>query len=122
MAWLPLVARCYSDIVQRLGVCTQPSGEGRATLVARAASDGAESLASLSELALALAYTSALRDGRWGPPIKLRIGISVARTVWSGPIRASAEARPCGHGWLLDCEIRDEQGRLLSTAFGHAPD
>src|SRR5438270_13830848 len=122
MGCLPFVARCYRDIVQRLGVRAEASGAGRVTLVATTASAGQESLAALSELALAVAYTNAPRDRQVSLPIKLRIGFFVARTVWSGTIRATAQASRCGRGWLLECELRDEQGRVLSTAFAHAPD
>jgi hypothetical protein len=119
---LPFLARCYGDVIRRLGIRTEAVGEGRAKLVASAASDGAESLASLSEIAMALAYTSIRGGGCVGPPATLRIGFFVVRTVWSGAITASAEAHPCGGGWLLDCEVRDDRGELLSTAFGHTPD
>jgi len=121
MGCLPLVARCYTDIVERFGVHREACGAGRVTLVATTAPVGAEALASLSELALAAVAASARGDDRVKPPATLRVGLLVARKVWSGSIRATAHARPCGPGWLLDCELRDAHGRLLSTAFTVLP-
>ncbi len=127
MDCLPLVARSYTEIFQRLGVRKEDCGPGRVTLLATTAPAGGEALASLSELALAAVSAgglcdSALGDEHSSPPMRLRIGLVVARKVWSGPIRATAHARPFGARWLLTCELRDEQHRLLSTAFAHVPD
>jgi len=118
---LPLVGRCHTDIVERFGIRREAGGTDHVTLLARTAPLGAEALASLSELALAAVAMSAGGDGGLNPPAKLRVGLFVARRVWSGPIRATACARCCGSGWLLDCEIRDERGQLLSTAFAAVP-
>jgi hypothetical protein len=113
-----LVARRYTDIVERFGVHREACQMGRLTLVATTAPVGVEALASLSELALALVGASVRADDSFTPPAKLRIGLVVAAEVWHGSMRAIAQARPCGRGWLLDCELQDEQGRLLSTAYG----
>ena len=121
MGCLPVVARCYTEVVERFGVHREACGAGHVTLVARTAPVGAEALASLSELALAAVAASARGDDGCNPPTNLRVGLLVARKVWSGSIRATAHARPCGPGWLLDCQLRDEHGRLLSTAFAALP-
>jgi hypothetical protein len=118
MGCLSLVARRYSDIVERFGVHREACQVGHLTLVATTAPVGVEALASLSELALALVGASVRDDDRFAPPAKLRIGLVVVAEVWHGWLRALAQARPCGRGWLLDCELQDEQGRLLSTAYG----
>ncbi|HEY8944556.1 MAG TPA: hypothetical protein VIM73_09845 [Polyangiaceae bacterium] len=121
MGCLPFVARRYVDIAQRFGVRRQACDVGRVTLVATNAFSGADTLASLSELALAAVYTSVARAEQESLPTMLRIGLVVVQAVWSGPIEATACAHSAGRGWLLDCELRDEQGRLLSTALAHAP-
>ena len=121
MGCLPFVAHCYTDIIERFGVQREAHEVGHITLVATAAPVGAEALASLSELALA-AVVASVRGDDSNPPTMLRIGFLAAVEVWRGSIRATAHARPCGRGWLLDCELRDEQGRLLSTAFAAAPE
>ena len=117
MGCLSLVARRYTDIVERFGVHREGCERGHLTLVATTAPVGAEALASLSELALALVGASVRDDASFTPPAKLRMGLVVAAEVWHGSMRAIAQARPCGRGWLLDCELQDEQGRLLSTAY-----
>ena len=45
---------------------------------------GAEALASLSDLALAAVAASARGDEGRNPPTNLRVGLLVARKVWSG--------------------------------------
>ena len=122
MGCLPVLARRYTDVVARFGVLREAFGAGHVMLVATTAPVGIEALASLSELGFAAIATSARGDRGWSPPTKLRIGLFVARSVWSGPIRVMAHARSCGSSWLLDCEVRDEQGRLLSTAFAAVPE
>src|SRR5438552_10243623 len=110
MGSLPLVARCYTDIVECFGVYREAYQVGQVTLVATAAPVAAEALASLSELALAAVAASVRGDDSFNPPTKLRIGLLAAAKVWSGSIRATAHARHCERGWLFDCELRDEQG------------
>jgi len=117
MSCSAVVARCYTEIVERFGVRRETWTAGKVTAVATTAPVGAEALASLSELGLAVVAASV----RGGPPAELQIGLFVARAAWNGAIRVVAQARAGGIGWLLDCELRDEQGRLLSAAFAALP-
>lgn len=122
MGCLPVLARRYTDIIERFGVQKEACGAGHVTLLATAAPVGPEALAALSELGLAAVATSARGGERSNPPAELRIALFIGRKVWSGSIRATARARCSGRSWLLDCELRDEQGRLLSTAFAALPE
>jgi len=121
MDCLPFVARCYVDVVRRLGVVVESWTAGRATFLATTAPLGEETLAALSELALAAICGGGGCCGPGKPPASLRIGLVVSVTVWSGAIRATAQTRPCGDGTLLACEVRDGEARLLSTAFARLP-
>ena len=121
MATLPLLARSYIDVLERFGVHREACEAGRLILVATTAPVGAEALTSLSELALALVAASVRGDDSFNPPARLRIGLLVAEETRRGSIRAIAHARRCGRGWLLDCELQDEQGRRLSTAYAAVP-
>jgi len=69
---------------------------------------------------MAEAYASARgAEGSALPPVRMRVGLVIARTVWQGEIRAIASATPLPKlGWAVSCEVRDDEGRLLSIALG----
>jgi uncharacterized protein (TIGR00369 family) len=72
-------------------------------------------LCDLADLAMGAAYRSALKEGETFTTLELKINF--LRPVWNAVLRAEGAIVNAGRTvGLVECEIRDERGRMVARA------
>jgi uncharacterized protein (TIGR00369 family) len=112
-----------APIARLLGLRLIKAADGESIVEFEANSDHANPMGTLhggvlcdvADLAMGAAYRSILKEGETFTTLELKINF--LRPVWNALLRA--EARKVNSGrtvGLVECDIRDEQGRLVARA------
>ena len=110
-------------IARLLGFRIESVGQDSATVVFDAGPEHANPMGTLhggvlsdiADAAMGMAYANGLADGETFTTLELKINF--LRPVWTAHLRATASVKQRGRTvGLVECDIRDERGRLIAHA------